>query len=168
MATTQLSDFEDEENRSRLRDCQKCLKNCFLAIFSTKPRYDDFTFRHGRVIKDEVKPNVYYYRVRRKYDKLPSKVFTDFSKQFTAHIKEIHPQSKAKRKDKIMLTSPKKKVTSNNTAFSAGRSESAANDTMFDANRHDQSEQICPLSERRWSKNSEGDPLKDDQTGSPS
>lgn len=136
MATTQLSDFEDEESRSRLRDCKKCLGNCFLAIFSTKPRFDDLTFRHGRVIKDEVRPNIYYYRVRRKYDKLPSKVFTDFSKQFSAHIKDIHPHNKSRREGKELVTSPEKKVTSHNYIFSAGKTDSA-NDTMFEGNRQD-------------------------------
>ena len=66
-----------------------CCSKCYNFFRSTK-RYDDFTFRHGKVYQNTEDKN-FYYRVERRYDKLPSKVMSDFTDYFDKHIKEIHP-----------------------------------------------------------------------------
>lgn len=102
LGTTQLTDLEhdeDDETESCRTVCRRALRNCLRMIFSTGPRYDDFTFRQGRVVQDKNRPNVFYFHVRRKHDKLPQKVFSDFSNYFNGHIKDIHPYNRKNRQD---------------------------------------------------------------------
>ena len=40
-----------------------------------------------------------YYKVRRKHEKLPSKVFTDFAAHLQRNVRESHPHYKGVRKN---------------------------------------------------------------------